>query len=561
MNDTRNKQCNPIAGISRPGRAMLFVLVFLVAVVGTLLVTWVLITMFGHKQAARQPFVRVAEVNEISTDPEPWGRNWPHQFDGWKATAGDKFYGGSSALTQSKLETHPWLKRLYAGYAFSIDYREARGHAYMLYDQGVTERVTKKSQAGACIHCHASNTVMYRREGLKAMGLPYDDEALAADFNMEAVVRGFKEVSQKPYDEVLALVMSSPDGTPGENEPVVPQAPIGGFTGEFEGEPVPDDHPAMAGGEAHPVSCIDCHNPETMSVRVTRPGFVLGIAALAGSEEPTHHLPSIEKWRRGDRNEPYDPNALATRQEMRSFVCGQCHVEYYCASKDTLEFPWGNGRKMEQAEAHWNAKKFPDGSDFYDYTHGETGAKVLKVQHPEFELWSQGIHARSGVSCADCHMPYEREGAMKVSSHNVQSPLANINNACQQCHNDDESTLREKVETIQGRTMAHMDRAANAMTEMLDAILEAKAAGASEEDLMPIYKLQRKAMWRLDYISSENSRGFHADQEATRILGESIDYSRQAQAMALRLRAPAAPSTDEIPIEPVQGVTDSGNRP
>ncbi len=546
--------------MNRPGRAMLFVLVFLVAVVGTLLVTWVLITMFGHKQAARQPFVRVAEVNEISTDPEPWGRNWPHQFDGWKATAGDKFYGGSSALTQSKLETHPWLKRLYAGYAFSIDYREARGHAYMLYDQGVTERVTKKSQAGACIHCHASNTVMYRREGLKAMGLPHDDEALAADFNMEAVVRGFREVSQKPYDEVLALVMSSPDGTPGENVPVVPQAPIGGFTSEFKGEPVPEGHPAMAGGEAHPVSCIDCHNPETMSVRVTRPGFVLGVAALAESDEPTPHLPSIEKWRRGDRAEPYDPNALATRQEMRSFVCGQCHVEYYCANKDTLEFPWGNGLKMEQAEAHWNAKKFPDGSDFYDYAHGETGAKVLKAQHPEFELWSQGIHARSGVSCSDCHMPYERNGAMKVSSHNVQSPLNNINNACQQCHNDDEITLREKVETIQNRTMMHMERAANAMTEMLDAILEAKAAGASEEALAPVYALQRKAMWRLDYISSENSRGFHADQEATRILGESIDYSRQAQAMALRLRAPEPPSTDGIPIEPVQGVTDASDR-
>ncbi len=560
MNQTESTRRNSIASMSRPGRAMLFVLVFLVAVVGTLLVTWVLITMFGHKQAARQPFVRVAEVNEISTDPEPWGRNWPHQFDGWKATSGDKFYGGSSALTQSKLETHPWLKRLYAGYAFSIDYREARGHAYMLYDQGVTERVTKKSQAGACIHCHASNTVMYRREGLKAMGLPHDDEALASDFNMDAVVRGFKEVSQKPYDEVLALVMSSPDGTPGENIPVVPQAPIGGFTSEFKGEPVPEDHPAMAGGEAHPVSCIDCHNPETMSVRVTRPGFVLGIAALAESDEPTPHLPSIEKWRRGNKAEPYDPNALATRQEMRSFVCGQCHVEYYCANKDTLEFPWGNGLKMEQAEAHWDAKKFPDGSDFYDYAHGETGAKVLKAQHPEFELWSQGIHARSGVSCSDCHMPYERSGAMKVSSHNVQSPLNNINNACQQCHNDDEITLREKVETIQNRTMAHMDRAANAMTEMLDAILEAKAAGASEEDLKPVYDLQRKAMWRLDYISSENSRGFHADQEATRILGESIDYSRQAQAMALRLRAPEPPSTDDIPIEPVQGVTDASDR-
>ena len=540
---------------AQPGRVMLLALVFIVAVVGTLLVTWVLITMFGHKQAARQPFVRLAEITEISTDPEPWGQNWPHQFDGWKATAGDKFYGGANAMPQSKLDKQPWLKRLYAGYAFSIDYREARGHAYMLYDQGVTERVTKKPQAGACIHCHASNTVMYRREGLKAMGLPHDDEALAADFNMDAVIRGFQEVSRKPYDEVLTLVMSAPDGTPGENDPVVPQAPIGGFTGEFEGQPVPDDHPALAGGEAHPVSCIDCHNPATMAVRVTRPGFVLGIAALAESDEPTPHLPSIEKWRRGNRNEPYDPNKDATRQEMRSYVCGQCHVEYYCANKDTLEFPWSNGLKMEQLEQHWEEKSFPDGSEFYDFKHGETGALIHKVQHPEFELWSQGIHARSGVSCADCHMPYQRAGAMKVSSHNVQSPLANINNACQQCHHDSEHILREKVETIQSRTMAHMERAAAAMTDMLDAILEAKAAGVTDEQLEPILTLQRKSMWRLDYISSENSRGFHADQEAMRILGESIDFSRQAQAAALRLRAPEAPSTDDLPINPIQGVT------
>jgi nitrite reductase (cytochrome c-552) len=279
------------------------------------------------------------------------------------------------------------------------------------------------------------------------------------------------------------------------------------------------------------------------------------MAALAESDEPVPHLPSVERWRRGDRAEPYDPNQDVTRAEMRSFVCGQCHVEYYCASKDTLEFPWGQGLKAEQLEAHWDAKQFPDKSGFYDYTHGETGAPALKVQHPEFELWSQGVHARSGVGCADCHMPYERDGAMKVSSHNVQSPLANINNACQQCHNVPEAELREKVETIQRLTLALMDRAAGAMTDMLDAILEAKAAGATEEQLAPLFALQRKAMWRLDYISSENSRGFHAPQDATRILGESIDYSRQAQAMALRLRAPEAPRTDDLPTEPVQGVT------
>ncbi|QQS10464.1 MAG: ammonia-forming cytochrome c nitrite reductase subunit c552 [Phycisphaerales bacterium] len=540
---------------ARRGRTSLYALVFILAVVGTLLVTWVLIRMLGHKQDARHPFVRVAEVTEISTDPEPWGRNWPHQFDGWKATAGDTFYGGSNAMPESKLTAQPWLKRLYAGYAFSIDYRKARGHAYMLYDQGVTERVTKKPQAGACLHCHASNTVMYRRIGLEAMGQPADEKALAGDFNMPAVIRGFQEVSKKPYDEVLALLLATPDGTPGENTPIVPQPPIGGFTHEFKGEPVPEGHPANAGGEAHPVSCIDCHDPESMALRVTRPGFVLGIAALAESAEPTPHLPSIEKWRRGDRARAYDPNLDASRQELRSFVCGQCHVEYYCASKDTLEFPWGKGLKVEQLEAHWDAKTFPDGTPFFDFKHGETGAPALKAQHPEFELWSQGIHAQSGVSCADCHMPYERHGAMKVSSHNVQSPLENINRACQQCHHMDETELRHRVETIQSRTAALMERAAGAMTDMLDAILEAKAVGATPEQLAPVFSLQRKAMWRLDYISSENSRGFHADQEAARILGESIDFSRQAQAMALRLRAPAAPSTESLPIDPIKGVT------
>lgn len=544
---------------TRRGRVALLVLVFIVAVVGTLLVTWVLISMFGHKQEERTPFVRVADVSEISTDPEPWGLNWPRQFDGWKSTAGDKFYGGSSAMPESKLDKFPWLRRLYAGYAFSLDYRQARGHAYMLYDQGVTERITKKPQAGACLHCHGSTTVMYRRIGLEAMGQPVTEESLSESFNTEAVIRGFKEVSQKPYDEVLAMLKATPDGTPGENTPVFPQAPEGGFTGEMAGKPVPQDHAAM--GEAHPVTCIDCHDPKTMSVRVTRPGFLLGIADLADGDAPVPHLPSIEKWRRGDRSKPYDPNTLATRQEMRSFACGQCHVEYYCANKTTLTFPWRNGLRAEDEEQFWDEFKFPDGSDFYDYTHGETGAHVYKVQHPEFELWSQGIHARSGVSCADCHMAYQREGAMKVSNHNVRSPLENINNACQQCHHFSEDELRTRVETIQGKTMELVGRAASAMTDMLDAIREAKAAGATDEQLAEVYVLQRKAMWRLDYISSENSRGFHADQEAARILGESIDFSRQAQAMALRLRAPAAPSTESVPVEPVQGVTPEGKSP
>jgi nitrite reductase (cytochrome c-552) len=498
--------------------------VFALTAVAALVVTYLLTSVYERKQEARTPSVRVAELNEISVDPEPWGLNWPHHYDGWKATAGDEFYGGSSAMPASKLDQQPWLRRLYAGYAFSIDYREARGHAYMLYDQTVTERVTRRSQAGACLHCHASVNVLYRKAGLEAMGQPADDAALAADFNMPAVIRGFRELSQRPYHEVLDTLSRMPDGTPGDDD-------------------------------AHPVTCIDCHDPGTMALRVTRPGLVLGMQALAESEAAVPHLPSVEAWRRGERSEPFDVNS-SSRQEMRSMVCAQCHVEYYCAAGDTLEFPWGQGLRAEQLEAHWAAKSFPDGSDFFDYRHGETGAPVFKAQHPEFELWSQGIHARSGVSCADCHMPYQTVGATKMSSHTVQSPMESLNTSCQTCHNVAESELRERVATTQRRTVALTERAGAAMTDMLDAILEARAAGASEEELEPILQLQSKAMWRLDYISSENSKGFHADQEAARLLGESLDYSRQAQAAALRLRAPAAPDTEAIDREPVQGVTE-----
>jgi nitrite reductase (cytochrome c-552) len=62
----------------------------------------------------------------------------------------------------------PLLKTIFAGYAFSIDYRERRGHAFMLGDQRETERVHKKPQPGACLQCHASNVVAYREVGLKA---------------------------------------------------------------------------------------------------------------------------------------------------------------------------------------------------------------------------------------------------------------------------------------------------------------------------------------------------------------------------------------------------------
>ncbi|QDU38340.1 Cytochrome c-552 precursor [Maioricimonas rarisocia] len=517
---------------------LLAAVVFGTAVI-TVGVAALLVSIFERKQEARRPFVRLVEVDEVTTDPAVWGVNWPDQFDSYQRSVDteETEHGGSSALPESKLEQSPWLKRLYAGYAFSLDYREARGHAYMLHDQEVTERVTKRTQSGACLHCHASIIPTYRRIGLEAMEQDASSEALAAGFNWPAVMEGFRIASTMEYDAAHAELLKTPDGSP-ENQ-----------VASSDGDP-------HVGG-AHPVSCVDCHDPDSMRVRVTRPGFINGIAALAESDDPIPHLPSVGRWREGDREQPYNPNQHASRQEMRTFVCAQCHVEYYCASKETLFFPWENGLKAEQIEETFDNHVFPDGTPFFDYRHGETGAAVYKVQHPEFELWSQGIHARAGVSCADCHMPYERRGAMKVSSHWVRSPMLSINRSCQVCHNVPEEELKGRVEAIQARTNSLLTRAAGAMTDMLDAIRAAQAAGATDEQLQPIFELQKKGMWRLDFISSENSKGFHADQEAARILGESIDYCRQAQAQALQLRAPDAPASDR-PAEPVRGVTPAG---
>jgi nitrite reductase (cytochrome c-552) len=185
--------------------------------------------------------------------------------------------------------------------------------------------------------------------------------------------------------------------------------------------------------------------------------------------------------------------------------------------------------KVEQIESYYNNYKFPDGQRFFDWKHAASGAQVLKAQHPEFEMWSQGIHARSGVSCADCHMAYQREGAIKISDHAIRSPLLNIANACQVCHHFAESEIRARVDIIQERNHNLLIRAEDAVVDLIHALAGAQAAGMKDAQLQSARELQRGAQWRVDFVSSENSMGFHAPQEASRILGEAIDLARKGQ--------------------------------
>jgi len=471
-------------------------LALILGATGTVALLLLLQNIATRKREAEQVVFKIVDLTENTIDPREWGKNFPRQYDGYIRTVDVERtrYGGSESVQH--LDTRPVWKTIFDGYAFSIDYREERGHAYMLSDQRETERVLQRPQPGACLHCHGSVLGAYRAKGVEA-GVP-NDEA----HRHEAVMKGFEVVCAMPYSEATKLV-------------------------------------------DHPVACVDCHDPGTMHVRVTRPGFLNGIAVLAASDAPVPHLPSIGRWRQGDRSKRYDPNMLASRQEMRSMTCGQCHVEYHFAGEGKLlTYPWKNGLRMDDEE------KYYDEIGFSDWTHARSGAKVLKAQHPEFEMWSQGIHARSGVACADCHMAYKREGAIKISDHHVRSPMLNLARACQQCHNMPEEELAARVYAIQDRTRGLMDRSEAAVLDLILAIEAAKGAGATEEQLAAPRDLQRKAQWRLDWVSAENSMGFHADQEAARILGESLDFARQGQVLSVKLGAPVVISPPTVATTP-----------
>lgn len=478
-----------------------YVILIVLVAAATASVTALLLNVAERKAEARTPFVRLVEVGEDTTDPAEWGKNWPKQYDTYKLTAlptKTRFggHGGSEAMPSQKAEVFPFLTRMFKGYAFAIDYRDRRGHAYMLQDQEDTER-HRAQQTGSCLHCHGSVMPLYRELG--------DGDAIA----------GFEKTYAMTYQETNEMLHDM--------------------------------------GHGHAVSCVDCHDPESMQIRVTRPGFLQGIQALAEGDAPVPHLPSIQRWREGSRKQPYDPNNDATRTEMRSYVCGQCHVEYYCSNQFKLTFPWANGLTVENAESVWDSMTFENGERFYDYKHGETGAPVLKAQHPEFELWSQGIHARSGVACADCHMPYMRDGATKVSDHWVRSPLLNISRACQTCHHFSEQEIQARVENIQSKNFGLLQNGGKAIIDLIEGILEAREQGATDEQIARALEFQRKAQWRVDYIAAENSMGFHAPQEAARILGEAADLARQGQVAALRWKTSGSAPSAAVTSTSLQG--------
>ena len=264
--------------------------------------------------------------------------------------------------------------------------------------------------------------------------------------------------------------------------------------------------PEMTPSITEPIGCANCHEAGTMRLVITNPAVD---SALKDSGTD---------WR------------TYSRQQMRSLVCANCHVTYYfTGEKKVLTVPWANGLRVE------NIISFEDAANFSDWTYPGTDTPIMKARHPDYELFSaDSTHFKAGVACADCHMPYLRDGAMKFSSHDIKSPLLDPQQSCGQCHTDVNVVL-SRVSVIQDTV-----HAAKLATEdaLIDAITALKAAadkpGSNRTILEEARTLHRHAQFMWDFIAASNSMGFHNPDEALRILSEATDLARQAQMKAVQ---------------------------
>lgn len=410
----------------------------------------------------------VAPIPKLEDHASVWGQNYPLQYESFLKTREQvpTLFGGSMAIpnprhgaddpreyvSRSKLDHDPRLKIIWAGYPFSIDTREKRGHAYMLIDQIHTQRIKVAPQPGTCLNCHSSTTKAFYELG------------------QGDLQKGFDQLNALPYHQALTHV-------------------------------------------EHALSCIDCHAPDTMQLRVTRPAFMRSMAKLKAS--------------RGVHD--YQVNRDASYQEMRTFVCAQCHVDYHFdPTTKELIFPWDKGLKADQVLEYYAENPHSD------WTHPMTGANMIKGQHPEFELSSQGPHARAGVSCVDCHMPYERAGARKFTNHHIRSPLLNAEKACLTCHQPPLDRLMNSVNAIQMAHQEMLDTALDALVSYIQ-VLQKTRERLTKEQLIRAQKIHTEAQFMIDYVEAENSGGFHAPQEAARLLLKAIDLLRQGTEELLEL--------------------------
>ncbi len=415
----------------------LTVLIFVLTVIVVFLLGLFASTIIERRAETVSRLQNVKEIDQWETRNEVWGESFPNEYESYMKTLDTNFrskYYGSGMIYY--LDKYPTLVTLWAGYGFSKEYNQARGHAYAIKD--IRE--------------------ILRTGGVKDSPMP----ATCWTCKSPDVPRLMNEIGVKEFYDAKWIDRGS----------------------EI----------------VNPIGCGDCHEANTMNLKITRPALTEALKRRGVEIEDISH------------------------QEMRSLVCAQCHAEYYFKKDGNyLTFPWDKGYSVDSMESYYDEYKFAD------WTHKLSKADMLKAQHPDYELFTTGLHYRRGVACADCHMPYMVKGGVKYTDHHVQSPLNNIANSCQVCHREGEEELKETVYEIQDRVVQIRMIAEKAIAK---AHLEAEIAwkkGATEEQMKSPLELIRSAQWRWDWFAASNSMGFHSPVESMRVLGTSIQKAEKAR--------------------------------
>jgi nitrite reductase (cytochrome c-552) len=407
------------------------------------------------ERRAEAVFAYTPQVKHSQFEPrnEVWGKNFPRQYQSYKNTSDTSFrsmYNGGAMIDM--LEVDPRLVILWAGYGFSKEYNQGRGHAYAIDD------VRNILRTGAPVG---------------------------------------QEKSPMPN---TCWTCKSPDVPRVMNEIGVAEF----YKGSWE-----EKGPEVV----NHIGCADCHDAENMNLRISRPALLETFARIGKDINKVSH------------------------QEMRSLVCAQCHVEYYFNKEKPvkgvpyLTFPWDNGFSAEAMESYY------DKMEFSDWTHQLSKAPMLKAQHPGYEVYMTGVHAKRGVSCADCHMPYKSEGGQKFTDHHIQSPLNNVANSCQVCHREETERLVQDVYERQTKIIENRDELEKLLVH---AHVEAEFAwkkGATEAQMKDILMDIRHAQWRWDYAAASHGGSFHSPVEIGRVISTGITIAQEGRIKLARLLA------------------------